>query len=257
MSLWARCRRYWAGSAAYRLSVLVEEHFVIERRCEIGVVHDVKELSAELNVEAVRDFLHLEVLEHREIQVDQAGADHAGASVVTEQIHASAWDFVSTAVDGLHAHGGVGSGCSRRSKTLQLQVVDTSGIDRIFARSTGDATGIGPRITTALAEWIAGHHQRHWCAGVGAKNSAEFPAAQNEMPHGSAKLWRGKVPNEVKHKVMRDVEVTKSTPAVAVKEHQARKGIFVWIAEQAARSHVYAFAPGVAPLRLKAVAHSL
>jgi hypothetical protein len=42
---------------------------VFDRRLEVGVVQDVKELSPELNVEGFRDFRYVIVLERREIDV--------------------------------------------------------------------------------------------------------------------------------------------------------------------------------------------
>jgi len=135
------------------------------------MVHDVKELGPKLNVEAIRDSFHLEVFEHREIEIDQAGADHAGASIVAEQIHARAGDCVAIAIESQHAHSGERSGCGWRSKATQLEVVDIPGIDRIFAARAGDATGIRPRVTAALAERIAGHHERHGGSGIRAQDS--------------------------------------------------------------------------------------
>src|ERR1700740_942590 len=89
LSRCGRCRSNLTRSA-YRRSVCIEEHFVVEGRLEIGMVHDVKELSAELNVEAFRDFFHVDVLEHREIEVNQTGPYNAGPPIVAEKIHAGA-----------------------------------------------------------------------------------------------------------------------------------------------------------------------
>src|SRR5258708_28218570 len=134
---------------------------------ESGVVHDVKKPGAELNVKAIRDSFHAEVFEYREIDVDQAGTDHAGATVVTEQIHARSRDFVATAIDSQHTHSGERSGGHRRSEAAQLKVVvDVAGIDGVTASWPGDASGIKPRLTAALTVPSAGHHERTRVADI-------------------------------------------------------------------------------------------
>src|ERR1700738_2028656 len=44
------------------------------RRGEVGMIHDIEHLHAELTVEVFRDFLHALVLEVGEIQIGSAGA---------------------------------------------------------------------------------------------------------------------------------------------------------------------------------------
>ncbi len=75
------------------------------------------------------------------------------------------------------------------------------------------------------------------------------------LPNESRKLWSGKLPDVVQNKVVGYVEVTQAAPALAVEKHEARKRIFVRVAEQTTGAHIDALAPGVAALRLKSVAH--
>src|ERR1700730_5831341 len=64
-------------SSPYRRPVLIEEDPVGKGCLEVGVVQDVKELGAELNVERFRDFFDVVVLDGREIEVEQARPDYA------------------------------------------------------------------------------------------------------------------------------------------------------------------------------------
>jgi hypothetical protein len=55
---------------------------------EISVVYDVEKLAPELNVDISRARFDVIVLEHREINVDQAWADHGVSAIIAEQVHA-------------------------------------------------------------------------------------------------------------------------------------------------------------------------
>src|ERR1700737_2848664 len=94
-------------------------------------------------------------------------------------------------------------------------------------------------------------------AGTGAQCSPNFPTPKSGFRDCSPELRRWNLPQVVQHKVVGYVEIADPTPATAVKKHQAGERIRVWIAQQATRTHVNAFAPRITGLRLKPVAHPL
>src|ERR1700686_1899000 len=73
----------------------------------------------------------------------------------------------------------------------------------------------------------------------------------------SPKFRGGRQPDIVQHKVMANVKIAQAAPALAVEKHEARKRILVRVAKQAPGTHVNAFPPGIATLRLKSMAHPL
>ena len=102
------------------------------------MVQDVKELSAELNVERFRDFFDVGVFDRREIEVDQAGPDYAVSPGIAKKIHAGVWnrDWIPIGIlsDSGLAHRRERSGHNRNAETAELQVVvNIAGVDRVAA----------------------------------------------------------------------------------------------------------------------------
>jgi len=85
---WRLCGGNEAG-VTDGISHRIEHVSVVEGRRKIGVVYDVKELCAKLDVEGVGDSLDEIVFEQRKIEIHQARADQRVASQVAAQVETS------------------------------------------------------------------------------------------------------------------------------------------------------------------------
>jgi len=88
------CRGLRDGEPAegrYRDSGGVERHEVADRRREVGVIQDVKELGPELDVEGLRDSSDVVVLNHGEINVEQPWSNDCVAPQVAEEVETGEW----------------------------------------------------------------------------------------------------------------------------------------------------------------------
>ena len=100
------------------------------------MVYDVKKLAPNLNIDISRARFDVVVLEYREVDVDQAWADHGVSAIIAEQVHACSRDKSAFSIRSGLAHVGERSRRHRVTEAVQLDVIsDTAGIDRVSAAS--------------------------------------------------------------------------------------------------------------------------
>src|ERR1700716_3372464 len=78
------CRGINFPRSVDRRSVLIEKRAVVKGGLEVCMVHNVKELGPELNIETSRACFDVVVLKYREIDVDQAWPDHGVPAVIAK-----------------------------------------------------------------------------------------------------------------------------------------------------------------------------
>src|SRR2546427_2643255 len=90
-------------------------------RREVGVVHNVEDLGAELHVEVLRDTLDVVVLEHREVQIRDAWADQDVPACIASKIETLQVGSIAASTIICSPKGSVGS--SGDGEALRLDVV--------------------------------------------------------------------------------------------------------------------------------------
>src|SRR5580700_2685004 len=229
-------------------------------RIKVGVVCDIENLPAELDVERVRDAGNWIVLEEREIKILEARTINRVAGGIAQEV--CAIDISRRGSHGrfrevfaLRRHG---DGRHRQREAAQVDVVEALGFEiRVDGIATRDPIGKGIQVCAAKTERIAADHgSKRQPAGDGV-NAANLPSRRHVFGDPVPVRWAGNEPNSINGADMANVEIGGTMAKAGIKQRQAGDGVAKSIARDSGRSVVQGFRESVGALKLQAVAQAL